>query len=202
MNITPKPDSDPAASEVNSKLFEDLTGIVTPDAFSQLIATISPDHLLYSINRETYPYNLLQHLLQKPMQNWPLVEILLQQPGWSINAPNSFGRTPLHKLIASNAPTKAIRKLIDAKAIIDSLDKDGNTPLHTAVINANKEAVQILLENGANCDIQVTTALVFSLVLYIYYHPCSMMQHKEKAVQLLLEHAATFCTFTTTQPKS
>ena len=181
-----KPDSDPAASEVNSKLFEDLTGIVTPDAFSQLIATISPDHLLYSINRETYPYNLLQHLLQKPMQNWPLVEILLQQPGWSINAPNSFGRTPLHKLIASNAPTKAIRKLIDAKAIIDSLDKDGNTPLHTAVINANKETVQLLLEHGAKVNVQVTTphfvhsiphsaqkadiGYVLSLVLYIDYH--------------------------------
>jgi hypothetical protein len=148
-----KPDRDQAASEVNSKLFEDLT----VDAFRHLLTTISPEHLLYSISRETYDYNLLQHLLQKPVQNWPLVEILLQQQGWSINAPNSFGRTPLHKLIASNAPTKAIRKLIDAKAIVDTLDKDGNTPLHTAVINANKEAVQILLEHGAKVNVQVTS---------------------------------------------
>lgn len=82
------------------------------------------------------------------------VERLLATPGYSVNAVDYYGNTPL--LYAAMESEDAnnliiIKLLLDAGANIDARDpKNGNTALHFAVINRSPSIVEILLSYGAN----------------------------------------------------
>ena len=45
-----------------------------------------------------------------------------------------------------------IRQLLDGGMPVDSHDEDGWTPLHTAIQNEQREAVELLLDRGANIE--------------------------------------------------
>jgi ankyrin repeat protein len=60
------------------------------------------------------------------------------------------GNTPLHFAVSKPNMEAIVDKLIRANVDIDEKNKPGFTPLHLAVINRNLNAVNILLQHGAN----------------------------------------------------
>lgn len=63
------------------------------------------------------------------------------------------GQTPMHWM-ATLGDVHALSLLISAKADIDAIDSDGNTPLHQAVISRQTLAVRKLIEYGADMHLK------------------------------------------------
>lgn len=77
--------------------------------------------------------------------------------GVDINLKNKEGHTPLHYLVMSSFNLELAQILLNHNAIIDSEDRDGNTPLWRAVMNyrGEDELLQIILliiSKGADID--------------------------------------------------
>ena len=75
--------------------------------------------------------------------------------GFSTDARDSEGRTPLHKATGGDGgnPT-AIKTLLSLGAEIDPVDGEGRTPLHLASTRHDLKVVEMLLKAGANPRIQ------------------------------------------------
>ncbi len=79
---------------------------------------------------------------------------LLIQSGAGINSKDKHGMTPLH-WAAMNNRTGVVRALIDEEQTeLDARDKRGLTPLHCCVRRRHATVAKILLEHGADVDIQ------------------------------------------------
>lgn len=66
---------------------------------------------------------------------------------------NSIDGTVLHIAAEIDTSGEILKTLIDAKANLNLRDKDTNsTPLHTAIVNENVNAVRILLESCASVN--------------------------------------------------
>jgi ankyrin repeat protein len=65
--------------------------------------------------------------------------------GAVVNAPDQFGRTPLHRAVASVA---MVEFLIESGADVNAVDAFGRTPLHLAL--AYPETVELLLAADAD----------------------------------------------------
>ena len=71
--------------------------------------------------------------------------------GADVNAPNNGGITPLMTAISFDAESTALmRRLLDGGARVDAPDTRGKTALMWAAGYSRKEAVDLLLERGAN----------------------------------------------------
>lgn len=78
-----------------------------------------------------------------------LVKLLLEL-GADVDAENTmYKQTPMHRAASENAGPVLVA-LIDAGGTVDYLDIDGDTPLFTAAFWGNQEAIEVLLENGAD----------------------------------------------------
>ena len=65
------------------------------------------------------------------------------------------GRNLLHATCTQQGKTTNIMKfLFDNGLCIDSADREGNTPLHLASIHHNYQAIEWLLKNGANPELE------------------------------------------------
>ena len=82
-----------------------------------------------------------------------LLQILLRNRATNLNARMHDGTTPLI-LSARLAIEGMVENLINAQADINAADNNGKTSLHWAAAVNNVEAVQILLNHGANRDAQ------------------------------------------------
>jgi len=108
-----------------------------------------------------------------------MVKLFIEK-GADVNAPNCYGRTPLHQvktnesaelLIAKGADVKAaegllgltplhwaasdnrhevVGVLLDKGADVNAKNKNGATPLHLAASRNSKEAAELLIEKGAD----------------------------------------------------
>lgn len=63
------------------------------------------------------------------------------------------GETPLSLATELEYPDDVIKELVKAGANINRKDEDGNTLLHEAVINQDRQRVELLLRSGANPNI-------------------------------------------------
>jgi ankyrin repeat protein len=86
--------------------------------------------------------------------------------GANIDIPDTFGRTALHRRLnysGSDTDLEIIKILIESKANVNTKDISEDTPLITAATNANYQAVQLLLANGADwsaCNKKGENALI------------------------------------------
>jgi ankyrin repeat protein len=78
-----------------------------------------------------------------------IIEQLLAR-GASINAVGYRMQTPLHCAAEGDWAVPMLKALLAAGAKHNVKDRDGNTPLHLAVINFNPEGVALLLAAGAD----------------------------------------------------
>ena len=77
--------------------------------------------------------------------------------GADVNAKDSIlGWTPLIRAASVNSSYEVAKMLIKFKAKIDTLDKENKNSLLIATINGNLPLVKVLVENGANFDVQNT----------------------------------------------
>lgn len=83
--------------------------------------------------------------------NYGVLKFLIEQ-GCDVNAVDKYnGKTPLHKSVDDNS-LACVRLLLDNGANIDSETKDGETPLHLAVL-ASSKIVRELCQRGANLEV-------------------------------------------------
>ena len=68
----------------------------------------------------------------------------------NINEKNAYDRSVLHKAAYYSGSATLLENLITQGADVNARDKGAWTPLHLAAKNGHVEALQILLENGAN----------------------------------------------------
>jgi ankyrin repeat protein len=78
-----------------------------------------------------------------------IVEYLLQH-GASIQSQSMYGDTPLHNAVEYAEYINIVKVLIDAGSDLNALDYHGNTPLYYALYHKNTEAMELLLNAGAN----------------------------------------------------
>lgn len=71
----------------------------------------------------------------------------------NFNVKNSKGQTPLSLALELNL-FKVAQKLLGGGANIDVTDDEGQTLLHQAIMNQNKEAALFLLDNGADFSVK------------------------------------------------
>ncbi|KAI1030137.1 hypothetical protein LB504_010411 [Fusarium proliferatum] len=78
------------------------------------------------------------------------LSIFADQPGVDLNAPNYLGKTPLHAAVShlTYNPTERLAILIGKGADVNLMDSNSRTPLDNATEIGDKEAVQLLIENG------------------------------------------------------
>lgn len=68
----------------------------------------------------------------------------------NINEKNAYDTSVLHKAAYYSGSATLLENLITQGADVNARDKGAWTPLHLAAKNGHVEALQILLENGAN----------------------------------------------------
>ena len=72
----------------------------------------------------------------------------------NINEKNAYDRSVLHKAAYYSGSATLLENLITQGADVNARDKGAWTPLHLAAKNGHVEALQILLENGANMHVK------------------------------------------------
>ena len=111
----------------------------------------------------------------------PVLRLLLEA-GADVDARGSFGRTALHETVRYREVESA-RRLLSVGASVDAPDDRGETPLFWAKCD-DIEAVRLLLEAGANSNIQNRFG---QTTLHQVLDVCS---EAEQVVRLLLEAGA------------
>ena len=150
--------------------------------FAAWVRIYNMDNLSWSPDWDTAPlyyaalcgfYNLVEHLIKKNpghantlrgRHDYPLVAALykghiqvanlLLQHGAYINGRGTYGRTPLHHVIARLDETvvDAVRFLLEHGADANSQQSDLRTPLHLAAAWGNDKVTQILLQTRMYID--------------------------------------------------
>ena len=72
----------------------------------------------------------------------------------NINEKIAYDRSVLHKAAYYSGSATLLENLITQGADVNARDKGAWTPLHLAAKNGHVEALQILLENGANMHVK------------------------------------------------
>ena len=75
------------------------------------------------------------------------------------------GKTSLHEATARGSIID-IKSCLENNANINAIDRYGNTPLHYAITNQNKDATILLIEQGANATIRNHDGLYPMQLLY------------------------------------
>lgn len=73
---------------------------------------------------------------------------------YNIDEKNAYDRSILHKAAYYSGSATLLENLITQGADVNARDKGAWTPLHLAAKNGHVEALQILLENGANMHVK------------------------------------------------
>uniref|UniRef100_A0A0K2UNZ5 Uncharacterized protein n=1 Tax=Lepeophtheirus salmonis TaxID=72036 RepID=A0A0K2UNZ5_LEPSM len=76
---------------------------------------------------------------------------LLLQNGADLNLVNALGRYPIH---VADDPESLSLIINHDPSEVDRQDRNGNTPLHFAVVSKDKERVSLLISHSANVNIQ------------------------------------------------
>ena len=87
-----------------------------------------------------------------------IVTMLLKHNA-DINSQDNHGQTPLHRLLGSRVyndhDSNCVRLLMKPGAEVNRRDKDGQTPLLLALEKGRFRAVQVLLEHGADSNVEI-----------------------------------------------
>lgn len=76
------------------------------------------------------------------------------EAGEDVKQVNAYLRTPLHKAAYYSGAPEVLLSLLERGADVNARDKGNWTPLHLATRNGHLEAVSILIEAGAELDVQ------------------------------------------------
>ena len=82
---------------------------------------------------------------------------LLLDAGADVNAASQIGRTPLIVAASANGSAEAVQLLLAKGAKVNVADDVGITPIAAAAIVDDGDVVKLLLDNGADVNLQATT---------------------------------------------
>jgi serine/threonine protein kinase len=121
--------------------------------FREVLADLQPSEVQEYLHLRTSDNDTLLHVVCRS-GNLPLCEELLSLGlNRSIDATNSAGETALHAACSSNQFAH-VEMLINAGIQVNKPDKQGNTPLHSAILANNLEIAYFLRLRGAKSAIQ------------------------------------------------
>ncbi|CAB0036437.1 unnamed protein product [Trichogramma brassicae] len=102
------------------------------------------------------PNLLVRKTGDSPLHSAKTVEVaeLLLRYGADANLTNANGSTPLHVFCKEKSKIDLVELLLTKKPTtivdVDARDKEGNAPLHLALCNDNRKAIELLLKRGAD----------------------------------------------------
>ena len=153
----------------------------------------------------------LHQALEEPNPNERKRKVVqLIENGADVHQRNILYETPLLHLVKDQSDTNSMsdedfieiaKMLIDRGAEIDAIDKRGFTSLHNAAYSNNSNAVQLLIENGANVSKKSRNSLYTSLHLasikgckcvvqiQLQKGACSVINHKTASGYTALDYA-------------
>ncbi|XGA07999.1 MAG: ankyrin repeat domain-containing protein [Wolbachia endosymbiont of Xenopsylla cheopis] len=131
-------------SEMRNKLLdkEEVLGLLSKygeEVIKEIIISVSVNALTASISKDSNKKEIFDFLLGQ---------------GIDFKTFNRRFTTPIHKA-AECGNTYALKYFINKfpeNDILNLQDEDGKTPLHLAISNGNRKAVEFLIENGADFD--------------------------------------------------
>ena len=92
-------------------------------------------------------------VLALEFDNYSTVNLLLDL-GANPNVANQAGSTPLHYAAHPTTPIAIASALLQCGANVNAINCIRNTPLHLAVMNKNKDVINLLIAHGANVNIK------------------------------------------------
>ena len=101
-------------------------------------------------------------------------------------AADDWGRTPLHWASDNNHSALAAYLIADSGAIVDSTTPKGITPMHLACRAGNLEVVRILIEAGANVNLNSSTNQPNTSPLGVAQSQAGSCRYNAGVVKLLL----------------
>ncbi|CDW91599.1 ankyrin repeat-containing protein [Stylonychia lemnae] len=149
----------PKQQRMNSNLYEKeldnkIISIVSNDSHnSHLVIKPKSKQMFDSIQRNQGNQIELKIMRSLKDQNYILAEHLMKKHKFNLNFRDSKGNDYLN-LAAQLGQPDIIRLLLSKNADANTINKQGNTPLHYALINQNTAVEDLLLKNGANTQIK------------------------------------------------
>jgi ankyrin repeat protein len=92
---------------------------------------------------------------------------VLLELGSDVMVRDQKGRTPLHRVAAGGGVGRGqvIRDLVKAGALVDVIDSENRTPMQLALLALSPEAIEALLEVGADPDYGISETVATPRVL-------------------------------------
>ncbi|VDP26713.1 unnamed protein product [Schistosoma curassoni] len=129
-----------------------------------------------------------------------LMEILVKR-NCNVNATDLYGRNALH-FVSKNGHIDALYYLLSVELLktkIDERDYSGCSPLHLACENNQQHCVRLLLETGANPDIETETMTIIMIssnaLVLMRTRDCPLIECSRrgfhKCIDLLIENKAS-----------
>jgi len=97
---------------------------------------------------------VLHQAVMKPMSYANLRKLLVHIDRMDINAVNHLGETALNTAIKMGDQLNVIRELLKAKPSFTIEDAFGNTPLHLAAREGDKDLISLLVSHGASPSVK------------------------------------------------
>ncbi|MDI9819426.1 MULTISPECIES: ankyrin repeat domain-containing protein [unclassified Legionella] len=104
----------------------------------------------YSLEEKDNEGNTLLHLALASKYYGTAVSYLLKEHGYLLNEKNAKGQTPLHLAIIHNQDSYLNELINLSKETVDTPDNEVNTPLLTALVHQNINAIRLLINAGAD----------------------------------------------------
>ena len=108
---------------------------------------------------------------------------VLLEAGADTNIADTYGHTCLHKAVNANCGKQTVQTIIDHRAHVNAINKYNETALLIACINGKTDAINVLLEAGADANITQTGG-------YTCLHKAVNANCGKQTVQAILDHGA------------
>lgn len=126
----------------------DLVRVLVENGSPQLTAIDCTQATVLHAGAELGKHNILSFLAAKAPELLPMEN----EHGWTALHLAAHGRELRPSPFKASKFGDSVRKLLDARALVDAVDEDRKTPLHRASYTGNLATVTALLEGGAEVD--------------------------------------------------
>ena len=108
---------------------------------------------------------------------------VLLEAGADTNITEAYGHTCLHKAVNANCDEQTVQAIIDHGADVNAINKDNETALLIACMNGQNDAINVLLEAGADTNITQTDG-------HTCLHKAVNANCGKHTVQAIIDHRA------------
>jgi ankyrin repeat protein len=146
--------------------------------------SVSAVKLLFDHGANSRLLDIDDDVLLVQAQSREMARILIEAAPDTVNYRNCNGKTPIYNNFNNHVEEGTLQEIFDCSerlgvvVLVNIQDVDGDTPLHTAMMSANRFAVKLLLEKGAEVLVtgfEENTALTYVFQIWSLLQMISLM---------------------------